>query len=342
MGTTLTGEVMVELRHDWTVAEILDRLGQPLNDLLFQAHRIHRAHFDANTLQISRLLSVKTGVCPEDCGYCPQSAHHAAGVQQERLIDLDAVLAAASQAKREGAERFCMGAAWRQPTDTQLERVIDMIRAVKAVGLEACVTLGMLTATQARRLKDNGLDYYNHNLDTSPEFYGNVITTRTYQERLETLGHVRAAGINVCSGGILGMGEDRRDRAGLLQQLANLPKHPESVPINMLIQVAGTPLYGTAPLDPLELVRTIATARIVMPASHIRLAAGRTALSDEGQAMCFFAGANSVFYGEKLLTAANPAQDTDQALFARLGLRTRTISAEKPAAAACQEQRLSA
>lgn len=328
---------MDSLRHDWQGSEIRAILGAPLNDLLFRAHTLHRQWFDPNRIQISQLLSIKTGSCPEDCGYCPQSAHHQTNLESERLLGLDEVKAAAARAKAAGAQRFCMGAAWRNPTDTNLERVIEMIRAVKAEGLEACVTLGMLTAEQARRLKANGLDYYNHNLDTSPEFYGRIISTRSYQERLDTLAHIRAAGINVCAGGIIGMGEDRSERAGLLQQLANLPRHPESVPINLLIQVEGTPLYGTPPLDPFELVRTIAAARIMMPATHIRLSAGRTALHDEAQALCFFAGANSVFYGEKLLTTANPEENADQQLFARLGLHTETVTQEKPVAAACRE-----
>ncbi len=312
---------MSAVRHDWSREEILALFDLPFNDLLFHAHALQREHFDPNTVQVSTLLSIKTGACPEDCAYCPQSAKHATAVEKERLLPIEKVIEAAKAAKAKGAVRFCMGAAWRNPTDKNLETVEAMIRAVKAQGLETCVTLGMLEAEQARRLKQAGLDYYNHNLDTSPEFYGAIISTRTYNDRLETLQHVREAGLNVCAGGIIGMGESRHDRAGLLQQLANLPKHPESVPINHLVQVEGTPLYGTARLDPFEFVRTIAVARILMPKSYVRLAAGRTEMSDELQAMCFFAGANSIFYGGKLLTTGNPDEDHDAALFRRLGLK---------------------
>lgn len=308
------------LRHDWTVAEVEALFAQPFNDLLFQAHSAHRAGFDPNTVQLSTLLSIKTGACPEDCGYCPQSARYDTGLQRERLLPLEEVLAAAQAARANGATRFCMGAAWRSPKDRDLEHVIPMVAGVKALGLETCLTLGMLSAPQAQRLKAAGLDYYNHNLDTSPEFYGEIITTRTYQDRLDTLAYVRAAGINVCCGGIVGMGENRRDRAGLLIALANLPRHPESVPINMLVQVEGTPLYGTEPLDPLEFIRTIAVARIMMPKSFVRLSAGRSAMSDEAQALCYFAGANSIFYGDKLLTTGNPEAERDRALLARLGI----------------------
>ena len=310
-----------DLRHDWSPAEIEGLLDLPFNDLLFRAQSTHRARFDPNRVQVSTLLSIKTGACPEDCGYCSQSARHDTGLERERLLPLDEVVSTAAAAKAKGATRFCMGAAWRNPTDTNLERVAEMIRAVHDLGLETCVTLGMLTGPQAQRLRDAGLDYYNHNLDTSPEFYGQVITTRTYQDRLDTLAHVRAAGINVCSGGILGMGESRRDRARLLQGLANLPKHPDSVPINLLVQIEGTPLFGTAKLDPFEFVRTIAVARILMPGSYVRLSAGRSQMTDELQALCFFAGANSIFYGDRLLTTGNPEVDHDQALFARLGLQ---------------------
>ncbi|ANB01756.1 biotin synthase BioB [Ectothiorhodospira sp. BSL-9] len=313
---------MAETRHDWTVDEILTLLDRPFNDLLFEAHTIHRAHFDPNQVQVSRLLSIKTGACSEDCGYCSQSAHNDADVERERLLPVEEVLAEARKAKDEGATRFCMGAAWRNPTDKNLERVIEMVRGVREMGLETCMTLGMLTEMQARRLKESGLDYYNHNLDTSPEYYGEVITTRTYQDRLDTLAHVREAGINVCSGGILGMGESRRDRASLLQQLANLPRHPESVPINNLVPVEGTPMADAQPVDPLEFVRVVAVARIIMPTSHVRLSAGRSEMSDEMQAMCFFAGANSIFYGEKLLTTANATENHDQQLFRRLGVNT--------------------
>ncbi|MFW5452041.1 biotin synthase BioB [Thioalkalivibrio sulfidiphilus] len=326
---------MSETRHDWQVDEILELMGRPFNDLLFAAHTVHRAHFDPNAVQVSTLLSIKTGACPEDCGYCPQSAHHEVELERERLLPLEEVLEAARNARSHGASRFCMGAAWRNPTDRNLERVIEMVEGVKQLGLETCMTLGMLTDAQARRLKDAGLDYYNHNLDTSPEFYGQVITTRTYQDRLETLAHVREAGINVCSGGILGMGESRRDRARLLQQLANLPRHPESVPINNLVQVEGTPLAGTEALDPFEFVRTIATARILMPASYVRLSAGRTDMHDELQALCFFAGANSIFYGDKLLTTPNPGENHDRALFERLGIHPLEHSDEGASCETC-------
>jgi len=320
-----------EIRHDWSQDEVLALLDLPFNDLLFRAQATHRAHFDPNRVQVSTLLSIKTGACPEDCGYCSQSAHHETSLERERLLPLEEVLAAAREAKAQGATRFCMGAAWRNPTDRNLETVVEMVRGVKALGMETCVTLGMLTREQARRLREAGLDYYNHNLDTSPEFYGEVITTRTYRDRLETLDHVREAGLNVCSGGILGMGESRRDRASMLCQLANLPSHPESVPINLLVQVEGTPLYGVERLDPLEFVRTIATARIMMPASYVRLSAGRQEMSDEMQALCFFAGANSLFYGDRLLTTDNAETDRDLQLFQRLGLSMEQhLQTEKP------------
>jgi biotin synthase len=308
------------LRHDWGLEEIESLLDQPFNDLIFRAQSIHRAHFDPNQVQVSSLLSIKTGACAEDCGYCSQSAKHATGLEAEKLLPLEEVVEAAEAAKAKGASRFCMGAAWRNPTDKNLQRVIEMVQAVHQMGMETCLTLGMLTQAQAERLREAGLDYYNHNLDTSPEFYGNVITTRTFDDRLDTLAHVRDAGINVCSGGILGMGESRRDRASMLRELANLPRHPESVPINLLVQVEGTPLFGTDQLDHLEFVRTIAVARILMPASYVRLSAGRGGMSDEAQALCFLAGANSIFYGERLLTADNPETDADRALFERLGL----------------------
>ena len=295
-----------ELRNNWSKQEISSLFELPFNDLLFQAQSIHRQHFDPNQVQVSTLLSIKTGACPEDCGYCSQSARNDAEVERERLLPLDEVIEQAQLAKDNGASRFCMGAAWRNPTDKNLDKVIDMIIAVKGLGLETCVTLGMLTNEQTQRLKQAGLDYYNHNLDTSPEYYGDIITTRTYQDRLDTLQHVRDANINVCSGGILGMGEKLEDRVSLLQQLANLPQHPESVPINMLVQVEGTPLHGVEKLDALDFIRTIAVARILMPASYVRLSAGRTEMSDETQALCFFAGANSIFYGDKLLTTDNP------------------------------------
>jgi biotin synthase len=309
------------LRHDWGMEEIESLLDQPFNDLMFRAQGVHRAHFDPNQVQVSSLLSIKTGACAEDCGYCSQSARHATGLEAEKLLPLEAVVEAAAAAKAKGASRFCMGAAWRNPTDKNLERVIEMVQAVHGLGMETCLTLGMLTQPQAERLHEAGLDYYNHNLDTSPEFYGQVITTRTFDDRLQTLAHVRDAGIHVCSGGILGMGESRRDRASMLRELVNLPRHPESVPINMLVQVEGTPLFGTHALDPLEFVRTIAVARILMPTSYVRLSAGRTDMSDELQALCFLAGANSIFYGERLLTTDNPQTGADQRLFERLGLR---------------------
>ena len=322
--STAAGAVSVQdpqLRHDWSRAEILALFERPFNDLLFAAQQAHRAHFDPNAVQISTLLSIKTGACPEDCAYCPQSAHYKTELNIERLLPLDQVISEARAAKERGASRFCMGAAWRSPRDKDLEQVEAMIRGVKQLGLETCVTLGMLSAAQTTRLKESGLDYYNHNLDTSPEFYGEIISTRTYQDRLDTLQHVRDAGINVCAGGIVGMGEGREDRAGLLQQLANLPRHPESVPINLLVRVEGTPLAEVEPPDPFDFVRTLAVARLLMPKSYVRLSAGRTDMSDELQALCFLAGANSIFYGERLLTTDNPERDHDRRLFERLGLR---------------------
>jgi biotin synthase len=309
-----------DMRHDWSSQEVLGLFGAPFMDLLFRAQAVHRRHFAPNTVQLSTLLSIKTGACPEDCAYCPQSVRHDTGVKAEPLMQVDAVVAAAREAKANGATRFCMGAAWRSPKDRDLDQVAQMVGAVKGLGLETCLTLGMLKPEQARRLGEAGLDYYNHNLDTSPDYYGKIITTRCYEDRLETLGHVRAAGIKVCCGGIVGMGEARADRAGLLRTLANLPEHPESVPINNLVQVEGTPLQGLPQLDPLEFVRTLAVARILMPKSYVRLSAGRTEMSDELQALCFLAGANSIFYGEKLLTTGNPQNDRDRALFERLGL----------------------
>jgi biotin synthase len=308
------------IRHDWTRGEVMDLLALPFPELMFRAQTVHRAHFEPTEVQVSTLLSIKTGGCPEDCAYCPQSVHFDTGVKAEKLMSLDAVLAEARAAKNSGASRFCMGAAWRSPKDRDLASVCAMVEGVKALGLETCVTLGMLTGPQAGRLKDAGLDYYNHNLDTSPEYYDRIITTRTYQDRLDTLEHVRDAGINVCCGGIVGMGETIEDRAGMIATLASLPVHPESVPINMLVQVEGTPLATGAALDPLEFVRTIAVARICMSASMVRLSAGREDMSDETQALCFLAGANSVFYGPKLLTTPNPERDRDAQLFARLGL----------------------
>jgi biotin synthase len=309
-----------QLRFDWTLDEIQALFDLPFNDLLFRAHAVHREHFDPNAVQVSSLLSIKTGGCPEDCGYCPQSVHHEASVPAEKLMDVDAVVEAARTAKQAGASRFCMGAAWRNPRGRNFERVLEMVRRVREEGLETCVTLGMLDAGQSRQLKDAGLDYYNHNLDTSPEFYGEIISTRNYQDRLDTLQHVRDAGINVCCGGIVGMGETRSDRASLLQQLASQKPHPDSVPVNMLVRVEGTPLAGQAALDVFEFVRSVAVARILMPQSHVRLSAGRESMSDELQALCFFAGANSLFFGEKLLTTPNADTGHDRELFARLGL----------------------
>ena len=312
------------LRHDWTQAEATGLFERPFNDLLFEAQTIHRRHFDPNRVQMSTLLSIKTGGCPEDCAYCPQSAEYDTGVKATKLMAVDAVLAEARRAKEGGASRYCMGAAWRSPKDRDIDTVCAMIEGVKGLGLETCVTLGMLTGPQARKLRDAGLDYYNHNLDTSEEFYGTIISTRTYQDRLDTLAHVREAGIHVCCGGIVGMGEGRADRAGMLATLANLPKHPESVPINLLMQVEGTPLFGTDALDPLEFVRTIAAARIMMPKSVVRLSAGREHMSDEMQALCFLAGANSIFVGAKLLTTRNPEAERDASLFSRLGIAAMT------------------
>jgi biotin synthase len=307
-------------RHDWTRGEVLALFALPFPELMFRAQTVHRQNFDPSEVQISTLLSIKTGGCPEDCAYCPQSARYEAGVRAEKLMALEAVLAEARAAKQGGASRFCMGAAWRSPKDRELDAVCAMVEGVKALGLETCATLGMLTGPQARRLKDAGLDYYNHNLDTSPEFYGQIITTRTYRDRLETLDHVREAGIHVCCGGIVGMGESREDRVGMIATLASLPAHPESVPINMLVKVAGTPLADEAGLDSIEFVRTIAVARVTMPRSVVRLSAGREEMSEETQALCFLAGANSIFYGPKLLTTPNPGQDRDRELMRRLGL----------------------
>ena len=309
-----------DIRHDWTAGEAETLFALPFNDLLFRAQTMHRAHFDANQVQISTLLSIKTGGCPEDCAYCPQSARYDTGVDAEKLMSLDAVLAAARRAKDAGASRFCMGAAWRAPRDRDLDDVAEMVEGVKNLGLETCLTLGMLTADQAGRLADVGLDYYNHNLDTSPEFYSEIITTRTYDDRLETLANVRDAGINVCCGGIVGLGESRADRVGMLHVLATMTPPPESVPINQLIPIPGTPLAAEQAPDPFEFVRTIAAARIVMPKAMVRLSAGREQMTDELQALCFLAGANSLFLGEVLLTAGNPAPEADRALFARLGI----------------------
>ena len=305
----------------WTVKSILDLYQLPFMDLLFRAQQVHREHHEPNAVQLSSLLSIKTGGCPEDCSYCPQSSRYDTSVEREKLMPLDEVVQAARQAKAAGAQRFCMGAAWRNPKPHQVDAVADMVRAVKALGLETCVTLGMLRDGQAAQLKQAGLDYYNHNLDTSPEFYGQIITTRTYQDRLDTLERVREAGIHVCCGGIVGLGESRRERAGLIAQLANMNPYPESVPINNLVKVQGTPLADNEEIDPFEFVRTIAVARITMPKTFVRLSAGREAMPDSLQALCFMAGANSMFYGEKLLTTGNPQLQADQALFQRLDLK---------------------
>ncbi|MGB4466794.1 MAG: biotin synthase BioB [Azovibrio sp.] len=305
----------------WTVAEVLALYDLPFMDLIYRAQQVHRQHFDANAIQRSTLLSVKTGGCSEDCSYCSQSARYETDVERERLMPIDEVVAAAQVAKAKGASRFCMGAAWRGPKDSDLDKVLEMVREVKALGMQTCVTLGMLKQGQAEKLKEAGLDYYNHNLDTDKAFYGQVIKSHTHDDRLDTLSQVRDAGINVCSGGIVGMGETRRNRAAMLVQLANLPRPPESVPINHLVPVPGTPLGDLPPLDPFEFVRTIAAARIIMPTSHVRLSAGRQEMSEELQALCFLAGANSMFYGDQLLTTGNPDVSRDDALFGKLGLR---------------------
>lgn len=309
------------LRHDWTTQQVQALFTQPFNDLLFQAQSIHRQHFDPNEVQISTLLSIKTGACPEDCKYCPQAGIYNTGLEKEKLLKIERVLSAARAARNNGATRFCMGAAWRSPSEKDMPQVLQMVGDVKALGLETCMTLGMLTNGQARDLAAAGLDYYNHNLDTSPEYYGEIITTRTYQDRLDTLSNVRDAGMKVCCGGIVGMGESMADRIGLLVQLANLPEHPQSVPINMLVKVPGTPLENEAALEPFEFIRTIAVARIIMPESHVRLSAGRDDMNEQMQALAFHAGANSIFYGEKLLTTANPAANKDLQLFAKLGIK---------------------
>jgi len=311
---------IAQVRHDWTRGQVRGLFDLPFPELMFRGQSVHRQNFDPAAVQISTLLSIKTGGCPEDCAYCPQSARYDTGVHAEKLMALDVVLAEARAAKAAGASRFCMGAAWREPKERDLDNVCAMVEGVKALGMETCATLGMLTAGQARRLKASGLDFYNHNIDTSPEFYGDIISTRTYQDRLDTLDHVREAGIHVCCGGIVGMGETREDRVGMIATLASLPAHPESVPINMLVRVAGTPLAEQQKLDPLEFVRTIAVARITMPRSVVRLSAGREDMSEETQALCFLAGANSIFYGPKLLTTPNPGRDRDRDLLERLGM----------------------
>ncbi|MAL97507.1 MAG: biotin synthase BioB [Alteromonadaceae bacterium] len=327
-----TANVAHGLRHDWTMAEVRELLALPFNDLLFRAQTVHRQNFDPNEVQVSTLLSIKTGACPEDCKYCPQSGHYNTGLEKEKLLEIQKVISEARNAKEKGASRFCMGAAWRSPTAKDLPYVLDMVREVKSLGLETCMTLGMLTGEQASALAEAGLDYYNHNLDTSAEYYDQIITTRTYSDRLRTLAHVRDAGMKVCCGGIMGMGESEDDRAGLLVQLANLPKHPESVPINMLVKVEGTPLADEADLEPFDFVRTVAVARILMPQSHVRLSAGREDMNEQMQALCFFAGANSIFYGEKLLTTANPEADRDRQLFQKLGIRPEQREQTQPEA----------
>ena len=319
------------IRNDWTKAEVEALFAMPFNDLLFDAQVVHRQHFNPNEVQVSTLLSIKTGACPEDCKYCPQSARYDTGLEKERLLEIEKVIQRAKEAKQVGSTRFCMGAAWRNPRDRDMPYILKMVEEVKSLGLETCMTLGMLTRDQAVALKQAGLDYYNHNLDTSPEYYGDIITTRTYQDRLNTLENVRAAGMNVCSGGIVGMGETVSDRASMLVQLANLPEQPQSVPINMLVKVKGTPLDSVEDLDYFEFIRTIAVARIMMPKSHVRLSAGREAMNEQMQALCFMAGANSIFYGCKLLTTSNPDTHEDVMLFKKLGInteRTRDFSDE--------------
>ena len=311
----------LKTRHNWTKEETLVLLQQPFNDLVYTAQQIHRQNFDPNKVQLSTLMNIKTGGCPEDCAYCPQSAHYKAGVKAEKLATTEEVVAQAKEAKNKGATRFCMGAAWREPKDKDIKKVIPMVEAIKGMELETCLTLGMLSSEQAKSLKASGLDYYNHNIDTSPEYYSKIISTRDYEERLATLEHVRNAGINVCCGGIVGMGENQKDRAGFLLTLANMPNHPESVPINMLVKVEGTPLGNEEEVDPIEFIRIIAAARIMMPKSYIRLSAGRNSMSDEMQALCYLAGSNSIFYGEKLLTTDNPQLLEDRSLLKRLGIQ---------------------
>ncbi|ANB97414.1 TPA: biotin synthase BioB [Vibrio parahaemolyticus] len=319
----------MEVRHNWTHAEVRDLMEKPFMDLLFEAQLVHRQYQQTNHVQVSTLLSIKTGACPEDCKYCPQSARYTTDIEKERLMEVERVLDAAQKAKNAGSTRFCMGAAWKNPKERDMPHLTDMIKGVKDMGLETCMTLGMLTPEQAEQLANAGLDYYNHNLDTSPEFYGNIITTRTYQDRLDTLSHVRDAGMKICSGGIIGMGESANDRAGLLVELANLPTHPESVPINMLVKVKGTPLETVDDVDPFDFIRLIAIARIMMPQSAVRLSAGRENMNEQMQALCFMAGANSVFYGCKLLTTPNPSEDKDMMLFKKLGINSQEVS-QKP------------
>ncbi|HAV1361637.1 TPA: biotin synthase BioB [Vibrio parahaemolyticus] len=319
----------MEVRHNWTHAEVRDLMEKPFMDLLFEAQLVHRQYQQTNHVQVSTLMSIKTGACPEDCKYCPQSARYTTDIEKERLMEVERVLDAAQKAKNAGSTRFCMGAAWKNPKERDMPHLTDMIKGVKDMGLETCMTLGMLTPEQAKQLANAGLDYYNHNLDTSPEFYGNIITTRTYQDRLDTLSHVRDAGMKICSGGIIGMGESANDRAGLLVELANLPTHPESVPINMLVKVKGTPLETVDDVEPFDFIRLIAIARIMMPQSAVRLSAGRENMNEQMQALCFMAGANSVFYGCKLLTTPNPSEDKDMMLFKKLGINSQEVS-QKP------------
>lgn len=338
--TTFSSHHQTNIRHDWSIEEINALYELPFNDLMFQAQTVHRQNFDPNKVQVSTLLSIKTGACPEDCKYCPQSARYDTGLEKERLMEVEKVIQRAKEAKQAGSTRFCMGAAWRNPRDRDMPYVTEMVKEVKKLGLETCMTLGMLTRDQALSLKQAGLDYYNHNLDTSPEFYGDIITTRTYQDRLDTLDNVRNSGMNVCSGGIVGMGETASDRSSLLMQLANLEHHPESVPINMLVKVKGTPMENVEDLDYFEFIRTIAIARIMMPKSYVRLSAGREAMNEQMQAMCFMAGANSIFYGCKLLTTSNPETHEDVMLFRKLGInsaQTRDYSDEAHEAALLEE-----
>ncbi|MGH8281705.1 MAG: biotin synthase BioB [Gammaproteobacteria bacterium] len=334
-----------DLRHDWTLPEVQVLFALPFNDLLYRAHSVYRRYFDPNSVQISTLLSIKTGACPEDCAYCPQSARYHTGLKAEKLMQVEDVVAQARRARDSGATRFCMGAAYRSPKDKDLDHIIDMVQEVRALGMETCATLGMLTPQQAQRLAEAGLDYYNHNIDTSEDYYGKVISTRRFQDRLDTLEAVRAAGMRVCCGGIIGMGESVTDRAKMLHTLATLPEHPESVPVNQLVKVPGTPLDHAAPVDPLDFVRVIAVARILMPRSHVRLSAGRTQMSDELQALAFFAGANSIFYGDKLLTTENPEQDHDRQLLARLGMHAQPqagVTTRRAAAAVSNARRRAA
>ena len=318
----MSASSLANLRHDWSLAEVRAMFTQPFNDLLFEAQTVHRRHFNANRVQVSTLLSIKTGACPEDCKYCPQSGHYNTGLAKEKLMQVQKVLEEAQRAKDIGATRFCMGAAWKHPSAKDMPYVLEMVKGVKAMGLETCMTLGKLDQEQTAALAEAGLDYYNHNLDTSPEFYTSIITTRTYSERLQTLSYVRDAGMKICSGGILGMGESLDDRANLLIQLANLPEHPESVPINMLVKVAGTPMENADDIDPFDFIRMLAVARILMPQSHVRLSAGREAMNEQMQALAFFAGANSIFYGDKLLTTGNPDVEGDRTLLERLGMKS--------------------